>query len=173
MATLLKASNDPNVALTRGYTQGLASLNKTITLHFLPQIITCLTLNCRKKKGAADDAETRKFAVKALSSITKTVGIWNLGKDQLKKIFDVFFRTIDDYTLDKRGDIGLFTREATMYAIVDFLQMAGDCLQSEREDKGGIYEVITAVLIRRCICVILKQLVEKIDRVRLVAGAVL
>ena len=51
--------------------------------------------------------------------------------------------------------------------------MAGDCLQSEREDKGGVYEVITAVLIRKCICVILKQLVEKIDRVRLVAGAVL
>jgi len=128
MKTLLRASTDPNAALTRGYTQGLASLNKIITLNFLPEIIKCLTDNCRKKKGPADDAETRKFAVKALSSVTRTVGIWSLKEEDLKKIFDIFFKTIDDYTLDKRGDIGLFTREATMYSIVDFLAMAGDCL---------------------------------------------
>jgi hypothetical protein len=41
-------------------------------------MIKCLTENCKKKKGLADDAETRKFAVQALSSVIKTVGIWNL-----------------------------------------------------------------------------------------------
>ncbi len=60
-----------------------------------------------------------------------------------------------------------------MYALIDFLTLAGDMLQSEEENKGGVYTVITATLIRKAICVILKQLVEKIDRVRLVAGALL
>jgi len=43
-----------------------------------------------------------------------------------------------------------------MYALLDLLVMAGDCLQSETEDKGGVYEVITAKLVRKVISVILK-----------------
>ena len=86
------------------------------------------TKNSKKKSKGQDDAETRKFAVKSLNSITKIIGINSFNVEQLKKIFNILFETINDYTLDKRGDIGLFTREATMYALIDFLAMAGDYL---------------------------------------------
>ena len=63
MVKLFKASTDPNVALARGYTQGLASLNRPILMHFLPKILETVFKNCQKKKKGEDDAETRKYAV--------------------------------------------------------------------------------------------------------------
>ena len=45
----------------------------------------------------------------------------------MNKIFNILFLTINDYKIDKRGDIGGKTREATIYALVDLLRLAGDC----------------------------------------------
>jgi len=61
-----------------------------------------------------------------------------------------------------------------MYALIDFLAMAGDCLTNEdEENKESVKDIVNADLIQRVICVMLKQLCERIDRVRLVSGALL
>ena len=44
-----------------------------------------------------------------------------------------------------------------MYAFVDFLAMAGDCLTNEdEENKGSVKDIVNADLIQRVICVMLK-----------------
>lgn len=74
-----------------------------------------------------------------------------------------------DYTIDKRGDIGSIVREASMNAIVNLLNVIID----HNSQEGVKPYVIDEKLIFDLICSLLQQLVEKIDRIRLIAGSLL
>ena len=93
--------------------------------------------NCKKKSKQIDDPDTRKCAVKSLGQIVKTVGISTIGGEDITKIFNLIFKTINDYSKDKRGDIGLFVREASMYTLLDLLALAGDYLITEEGKEGN------------------------------------
>jgi hypothetical protein len=43
-------------------------------------------------------------------------------KDKIEKIFCILFKTVEDYTMDKRGDIGSIVREASMTAMIQILK---------------------------------------------------
>jgi len=74
-----------------------------------------------------------------------------------------------DYTTDKRGDIGSMVREASMYSMANMLK-----LLAKKSKSSPDYPVkISSETVSRCVCLILQQLVEKIDRTRLIAGSIL
>lgn len=83
----------------------------------------------------------------------------------LARIFDILALTIEDYTMDKRGDIGSIVREQSMITMLQILRS-----YSQEKDKKWI---ITNEHVARMIGLILQQLNEKIDRVRLLAGSIL
>ena len=79
----------------------------------------------------------------------------------MNKGLDVFLKTIQDYSVDKRGDIGSMVREQTMESIYKVLEK-----MKELDVLGLIGKEYVLKLIQSYI----QQLVEKIDRVRLKAG---
>ena len=75
---------------------------------------------------------------------------------------------MNDYTTDKRGDIGSIVREASMIAQANILK---NYTKSKRQGSNQVE--ITSKMMYDITVNLLQQLAEKIDRVRLVAGSVL
>lgn len=100
----------------------LGCAHPTITLKYFEQIFTELSLNCEINVDKdEDDSETRKYSVKSIENIMKT---WLTGGQEdryLEKTLDIFSRTVEDYSVDKRGDIGSVVREQTMESLYQVL----------------------------------------------------
>lgn len=79
------------------------------------------------------------------------------------------YRSIQDYALDRRGDVGSWVREESMRALTTLVQKMATL-------KPEFYVTVADVMgpepqfYERFIGGLLQQLVEKIDRVRAVAG---
>ena len=77
--------------------------------------------------------------------------------------------TLNDYQLDRRGDVGSWVREEAMGSLTSFVQT----LVEQGKEKPELLQGIGADqpdFWERYVRAILQQLVEKIDRVREVAG---
>ena len=75
---------------------------------------------------------------------------------------------MDDYSVDQRGDVGSWSREAAMNAMVTLLQVVW-CQEADLND--GVY--VPNATICYMVAAILKQSVERIDRTRQCAGEAL
>lgn len=102
-------------------------------------------------------SESRRDSVKALGNIVTTVGYAKLSDDNLRKIFNCLLKALDEYTIDNRGDIGAWVREAAMSVLH---QMLVSC-PPERLEAEVVHSVMTGFA---------QQSVEKIDRTRGMAG---
>lgn len=80
----------------------------------------------------------------------------------LTKIYDSFLNGLKEYTLDNRGDIGAWVREASMAGLETLTLLL-------RTHK---IEFLTPDLVRKIIAGIGQQAVEKIDRTRALAGRI-
>lgn len=80
----------------------------------------------------------------------------------LTKIYDSFLNGLKEYTLDNRGDIGAWVREASMSGL--------ETLTSLLKIKKP--QFLTIVLVTKIISGIGQQAVEKIDRTRALAGRI-
>lgn len=58
-------------------------------------------------------AEARRDSVKALCNVAQTFG-GELDGEYFDRIFDCMLKSLQEYTLDDRGDIGAWVREASM-----------------------------------------------------------
>jgi hypothetical protein len=79
--------------------------------------------NSVPKGKESDDAETRKFAIRSLSSCIKTCGFTNVPKEVLCEAIEVYYRALNDYQIDRRGDVGSWVREEAMWALRDMIVM--------------------------------------------------
>lgn len=86
------------------------------------EIFEILAKNCLKdKKIPMNDPEIRKFSIFSLGKIYQTLLPINKDKIYFDIIFNTFFKTINDFTIDKRGDIGMIIRDQTMDSIYDIM----------------------------------------------------
>lgn len=83
----------------------------------------------------------------------------------IRKLFDILAITVEDYTMDKRGDIGSIVREQSMATMLHIVR-----LYARAENPRWTMETST---ITRMVGLLLQQLNEKIDRIRLLAGSLL
>lgn len=109
-------------------------------------------------------AESRRDCVKSLTNVIQTLGFDVVckvevidGQSTLDTLFDCFLLTLNEYTVDNRGDIGAWVREATMNALYKLVVTMPQDLLSE-------------IRVHEVICGLLQQSVEKIDRTRALAG---
>ncbi len=79
-------------------------------------------------------------------------------------LYDTLLADMEDYTIDSRGDIGSWIREASMNCFLQTLKCAAMYCTEYLEDRQRNSRLMSALL---------KQAVEKIDRVRVTAGSVL
>ena len=83
----------------------------------------------------------------------------------LNRFFETAFNLMNDYTTDKRGDIGSMVREASMYGISNTLKLLA---------KSPVnLSKLSGMSVQKSLTLILQQLAEKIDRTRLIAGSIL
>ena len=161
---------DENVALTRGYNMAFGVMSEQIYQIMNIEVFDTLLKNSVPKGKESDDAETRKFAIKSLSSAIKRWGPLNLSPDTLKRSIETFYQGMNDYQIDRRGDVGSWVREESMLALNDFIQLIQlQEYQALREALGATHHEFYA----RFISALLQQLCEKIDKVREVAGRTL
>jgi len=113
----------------------------------------------------AEGAEARAECVRALSHILGSLGLQSAdgpGADLVQEqLLPSLLLCLDDYSVDRRGDVGSWVREAALIAIPPALQL----LLAAGGDGHA--------LAQRCICAALKQAGERIDRVRAAAAAAL
>lgn len=109
-------------------------------------------------------AEARKESVKALVSVVQSVGFNEIvdlaligDKNAIDTIFDCLLLALNEYTIDNRGDIGAWVREAAMNALYKLTVTIPQVYLDERK----VQAVINGFL---------QQAVEKIDRTRALAG---
>lgn len=96
-------------------------------------------------------------------------GITNVQPNILNDMYQTLCQCMNDYQIDRRGDVGNWVREVAMSALTRFLRLLVEASENNQEivktlnaDQPQFYE--------KYVCLLLQQLSEKIDKVREVAG---
>uniref|UniRef100_A0A1B0D4Y0 Tubulin-specific chaperone D n=1 Tax=Phlebotomus papatasi TaxID=29031 RepID=A0A1B0D4Y0_PHLPP len=163
------AENDLEEHIRMGFLAALGALPKFMFIQKFDAILDILTKQCLVPIPAASTenpitakwSEARCESVKALTNMVQTVGFANdqyFGNPAiLGRVFECLLKALDEYTLDNRGDIGAWVREASMNGLFSIITT---CPQ-ELLRPDVVHEIMTHFC---------QQAVEKIDRTRGLAG---
>lgn len=191
-------STSINPAETRGFSLALGSLPIQLLAPSLPVLSSVLDCLCKAARydsrvGYEADAETRRNALLSLSRVCKTVGMGPRGNksrgldvcpfptvaftaEMVGKVYESFLLALEDYNVDRRGDVGSWSRVAAMSGLECLTYAVSRCMSSERikndTETGNISWLDESICIR-VIGGLLKQLSEKLDSVRSHAGGCL
>lgn len=92
---------------------------------------------------------------------------------------ETFYRCLNDYQIDRRGDVGSWVREEAMNALKEFIHLLFSQhneqieLLDQYKDIRAFLGANTSAFYERFIGALMQQLCEKIDKVREVAGRAL
>ena len=154
-------------ASCRGSIAALASLPLSVMpSSLLSRVVLAV---CDAAKGIVSnseivDIESRSTACEALSSLVES-GALVRDAALVEPIISALHVSLNDYSVDKRGDIGSLVRESSMSAFFSVLTR----ILTDTSNSGG---QLSGTLAAACISSIFRQCFEKIDRVRAHAGAV-
>lgn len=127
------------------------------------------------------DAEARVNAVKGLVSACETLTETKKSSDQpddeaslflmiKNEVMQSLFEALDDYSVDNRGDVGSWVREAAM----DGLERCTHILcKRDMVENNQTHPLFDANLATVLVGGIVKQAVEKMDKLREIAAKVL
>ncbi|KAI5644464.1 tubulin-specific chaperone D [Phthorimaea operculella] len=148
--------------LRMGYARAIGQLPKYILSEHLANVIRSL-IDCTKVTESTQKwAEARRDAVLGLTDVCTTMGIKGGVEDYVGEIRQALLECLSEYTVDMRGDIGAWVREASMSGLLSL------CRQCAVEAP----ELNSADAIRDVMRGVAQQAVEKIDRTRAHAGRV-
>lgn len=196
--------SDPNVAAKRGSALALSVLPYEFLIADWRIILKTLCAACLVPENPDDrDAETRVNAVRGLATVCETLTGACIDStlsvpaseksllDVIKNaVVDCLFKALEDYSVDNRGDVGSWVREAAMEALEkctyiicrSLTVFTGNGIKMRQEytsDEGFMSDtqkensLFDSNLAARLIGAIAKQAVEKIDKVREIAGRAL
>ena len=158
---------------SRGSALALGCFSYNLLCYKPNELIDILIQTTKVKNNEQDDAETRKNATTSLGLLVVTFleksqennpdnvifdEIQPLNvfcEEKIEKILECLFECSEDYSNDKRGDVGSWVRLACMQSLVDIVQTQYP---------------ISEIMWEKIIGVLLRQIVEKIDRLRQCAG---
>ncbi|KAI9499220.1 tubulin folding cofactor D C terminal-domain-containing protein [Zychaea mexicana] len=159
----------------RGYALALGKVSYLVDDRraWLPDVLRHLCSAAQvQQEQQANDAEAKRNAVIGLRNIIVNVdGEFKqvLSKDDFEALLNSLQLCLADYSTDQRGDVGSWVRSASMECLQCLLPLIA------RIDATSPPETcfLTTTGITRVIAALLKQSVERIDRVRDCAGTVL
>ncbi|CAO3632731.1 unnamed protein product [Cunninghamella blakesleeana] len=124
----------------------------------------------------ANDAEAKRNAIIGLTNVLKSLNnstlIEGLTMGDYLFILDTLELALMDYSTDQRGDVGSWVRSASMECM-RFVIPRLAVLPSLSSSSEGEKQLFTKQSNARIIASLIKQSVERIDRVRQLAGSVL
>ncbi|KAM1263652.1 hypothetical protein ACFX2G_029250 [Malus domestica] len=199
----LELLSDPNVAIRRGSALALGVLPCELFAHRWKDVLLKLCNSCLIEDNPDDrDAEARVNAVKGLVSVCEALtrekeqsgidavegdmSLFLLIKDE---IMMTLLKALDDYSVDNRGDVGSWVREAAMNGLErctyilyksDSVGLTGrsgrvdSTLELQNcDDNNQLQLLYDANLATNIVAGISKQAVEKMDKLREAAAKVL
>ncbi|XP_062561564.1 tubulin-specific chaperone D [Armigeres subalbatus] len=143
----------------QGIVSALGSLPKFMLLLKLEEIVATIddkTILPEMYAVGYNHSEMRRDCIKGLANIVQTVG-FESGLLDLGKVYSIYLRALEEYAIDNRGDIGSWVREAGVNALFQFLTTCPSHLLKPDQ-------------VQRAMIAIAKQSVERIDKIRAVAG---
>ncbi|GFR62125.1 tubulin-specific chaperone D, partial [Elysia marginata] len=162
----LKSSNEPT---RQGHSLALGAIPKVMVKGQLKRIMTGLIEATQVTPKDEKMAEARRDAVKAVANLCLTVGVDKQGQPDsvlspgnVNTIYRALLQAMKDYTLDSRGDIGAWVREAAMQALHDISSLIVNSGQ----------DILTPEIVKEMMCYLVQQAMEKIDRTRALGGLI-
>lgn len=170
------ASKDIPASATRGAALAFGCFSYNLLRINPEELIKTLIQSTKIRGNETDDPETRRNATNSLGQIVLTilekpentnpdniqfedrVKLMDFDEKLIEKILECLFECSQDYSNDKRGDVGSWIRMACMHSLLDISQSS---------------YVLTEQMWEKVFCVLLRQLVEKIDRLRQIAGDII
>ena len=145
----------------KGFSLALGSLDTALLQGRHDEVIENLIQCTRFSEGTEKWAESRRDAVKALTNVGTKLSD-QLSTELIHHIYDCLMISLEDYTLDRRGDVGAWVREAALAGLEQFtLKLLNTSPQR-----------IPASIVAQFMPCLAQQAVEKIDRTRGVAGRI-
>ncbi|KAK6260823.1 Tubulin-specific chaperone D [Theobroma cacao] len=201
----LQLLGDSNVAVRRGSAMALGVLPYELLANQWRDVLLKLCRSCAIEDNPEDrDAEARVNAVKGLISVCETLtqarknsdihsgeedmSLFHLIKNE---VMVSLFKALDDYSVDNRGDVGSWVREAAMEGLerCTYILFKGCSTSSTREsdvlgsvsklpnsnfdEEDQMCSFFDINLATNLVGGIAKQAVEKMDKLREVAAKVL
>lgn len=165
---LSKANNDLEEHIRMGYVSAIGALPEYMFRESVDEVIGKLIENSLVPKESEVKAaglnpiilnwsESRRDSVKALGNVVASMEFSNISPENLNRIFLCLLSALEEYTIDNRGDIGAWVREASMVVLHQILI---SCPHNRLEYK----------IMHRVMTGLAQQSVEKIDRTRGIAG---
>ncbi|PKK78732.1 ARM repeat-containing protein [Rhizophagus irregularis] len=160
-----------NAYARRGFSLALGLIKFKNIKEYLEPALDALIISATVQQTRVwNDAETRRNSILSVTKIAK-----NLGNDFktvcnekiYEKIINTYFMGLEDYSTDSRGDVGSWIREASMMGLLEFGPLIIK-LDSNSSTKWWNNDLSIKVFKN-----LLKQSVERIDRVRSTAGKIL
>jgi hypothetical protein len=169
----------------RGACLALGELPAPLLAPALSRVVAALVA-CSRLAGAPEsrDAETRRNACQALGAVGEALSEQLAAAVELPAaagggagplvalVADALVASLDDYAVDKRGDVGAWVRAAAMRALARVLPRAAAVAADPSRPLPQLHAALPP-LVERAVLALLKQLVEKIDRMRECAGGAL
>ncbi|XP_017009809.2 tubulin-specific chaperone D [Drosophila takahashii] len=175
-AYLLGAENDLEEHIRMGYIAALgvlpsfmirphlAAVMDSLVKHSLTplQAVIVGEMGDRENIQTYRWSEARTESVRALTKVVKTVGyeggIYSFAEPaNFNKVMKCLLKALDEYTLDNRGDIGAWVREAAMSSLYEIVTQCPPAL-------------LTSEHVHLIVAGFMQQAVEKIDRTRGLGG---
>ncbi|KAI5064124.1 hypothetical protein GOP47_0020794 [Adiantum capillus-veneris] len=182
---------DENPAARRGSALAFTALPHSFLLPHWKEIVATLGKAIHLQENLDErDAETRVNAVRALVAVCKSLydagsEVWisslDSGKSPLSvlkgQVMESLFEALDDYAVDNRGDVGSWVREAAIEGLKQCTELLcsamGPSKESMRQKGEDDLTWFDHALTVRLVGGLIKQALEKINRVRDVAGRTL
>ncbi|XP_063977643.1 tubulin-specific chaperone D [Diachasmimorpha longicaudata] len=173
------SKNDRNIIVTR-YLENLKSSHQTVRIGFaeaigyfptfllkerfediVSSLILCMSITDETSKWA----ESRKKALQSLTMAMQTLGVEEVRtwRPFVTQMFRCYLLALKEYTIDSRGDIGAWVREAAMSGLHVLTNLVA---------QANISEILNQEMMTEIIGGIAQQAVERIDRTRVQAGMV-
>ncbi|WJX15239.1 hypothetical protein P8452_05407 [Trifolium repens] len=207
-AKYLNMLTDPNVAVRRGSALAIGVFPYALLASQWRNVILKLCGCCKIEENPDErDAEARVNAVKGLVSVCETLvsGRENIATSFTENDFSLFiliktevmtslFKALDDYSVDNRGDVGSWVREAALDGLEKCTYMLckidkSGCLSgiSDRNEIEPVVHPLTDSMLKNneerllfdenlaanLVGGICKQAVEKMDKLRETAANIL
>jgi hypothetical protein len=154
---------DESIYVTKGFTLAIPHFNINLIRQNYKEVLNTLYTNAKIKTTSNNDYETRRSAVESLVTIaTKLLDHDDLTIPQeLDKIMTYLIDSLEDYEIDKKlGDVGAEVRKASIKGMTDLLICM---VQKGLTDYFYTYAEVY-------IAGTMKQLCEKMNKIRLAAG---
>jgi hypothetical protein len=173
----IKTTSNP--AVTRGFSMAIGRLPAKLlapSSRNLDLLLDCLSRMSRPDAmiGTDKDAESRRNALVSLTRVCRTVGmtpskenacIVSLTAEQLGQILAALLLGLEDYNMERRGDVGSMSRVVAMQGLVSIASTI-----SLMQDPGAS-SVLNEEICGKIVGGLIKQLAEKLDAVRSEAGS--